>query len=165
MSRIICLASSWKLEERCIAGIDIDTQKWVRPICDNLYPNDGRVPKHIRLIEGREPALLDILDISLAETGNDFGFGCENRSVKPGKWKFLGNVKPTDLIKYCGNYTEILYNTKKYVYPSDLQNLLFDERRTLQLVYAIKFYVEKKLIQKERLSGEVILKLLMGRNY
>ena len=44
VKRIICLANSWKIQERCIAGIDIDTGKWVRPVCDSLYPEDGKAP-------------------------------------------------------------------------------------------------------------------------
>jgi hypothetical protein len=143
MAKIICLANSFKLEERCIAGIDLETEKWVRPVCDRIYPNDGRVPKFSRLIEGREAALLDILEIPLADTGNDFGFECENRSVLSGEWKYLNTVKSTDLIKYCVNFTEILHNSWKYVNPSYLQNLPFQKRRTLQLVYAVDFSVNK----------------------
>jgi hypothetical protein len=69
LKRIVCLANSWKLEERCVAGIDLDTEKWIRPVCDSVYPENGKVPKSARLIEGREPELLDILEIPLAETG------------------------------------------------------------------------------------------------
>lgn len=87
VKRIICLANSWKLKERCIAGIDIDTGKWVRPVCDSLYPEDGRVPKNICLVDGREPELLDILEIPLADTGNNFDFESENLSVLRGQWK------------------------------------------------------------------------------
>ncbi|MFP5272720.1 dual OB domain-containing protein [Coleofasciculus sp.] len=38
MKKIICLANSRKLDERCIAGIDLNTGKWVRPVCDDRYP-------------------------------------------------------------------------------------------------------------------------------
>ena len=64
MATLICLANSWKYGERCIAGIDIHTGQWVRPVCDR-FP-DGQVPADIRLIDGDEPALLDILSIPLA---------------------------------------------------------------------------------------------------
>ena len=30
MAQIICLANSWKLEERCIAGINPDKGQWIR---------------------------------------------------------------------------------------------------------------------------------------
>jgi hypothetical protein len=144
LKRIICLANSWKLKERCIAGIDIDTGKWIRPVCDSLYPEDGRIPISVRQIEGREPELLDILEIPLADSGNDFGFECENLSVLPGQWKCLDKFQPTDLLRYCGSFTDILHNARKYVDPSYLQSLRFHERRTLQLVQVVTFSVEQK---------------------
>lgn len=143
LKRVVCLANSWKLEKRCIAGIDLDSGKWVRPICDDLYPEDGRVPRSVRLIEGREPELLDVLQIPLAETGNDFGFECENFSVLPGEWRFLGRLQPNQLIRYCRNFSYILHNSSKYVNPSRLQSLPFHQRRTLQLVQASSFSVTK----------------------
>lgn len=141
LKRIICLANSSKLEERCIAGIDSDSGKWVRPVCDSLYPQDGRVPRSIRLAEGKEPELLDILGIPLDETGNDFGFECENLAILTGEWRFLGRAKPSDLIAYCGNFPNVLHNSSKYVNPSYLQSLPFHERRTLQLIQTAEFSI------------------------
>lgn len=143
LRRIVCLANSWKLEERCIAGIDLDTGRWVRPVCDILYPEDGRVPKSARLVKGREPELLDILEIPLAKSGNDFGFECENLSVLAGKWKLLGRLQPGELVGYCGNFPHILHNSLKYVNPSQLKVLPFHQRRTLQLIQAHSFSVTK----------------------
>lgn len=143
LKRIVCLANSWKLDERCIAGIDLNTGKWIRPVCDSLCPQDGKVPGSVRLIEGREPEILDILEIPLADSGNDFGFECENLSVLSGQWKCLGKVQPTDLLQYCGSFTHILHNSWKYVNPSSLQRLPFHQRRTLQLVQVVSFSVEQ----------------------
>ncbi len=148
LKQIICLANSWKSKERCIAGIDLDTGKWIRPVCDGLYPQDGRVPRLVRLVEGREPELLDILEIPLADTGNDFGFESENLSVLPGQWNCLGKAQRRDLLKYCDNFTDILHNSRKYVNPSYLQSLPFDQRRTIQLVEVIRFSVESRTNSK-----------------
>ena len=134
MAQIICLANSWKLEERCIAGINLQTGKWVRPICDR-FPNDGRVPEDVRLIEGKEPALLEVLEIPLKNSGPDFGFESENLTITAGKWQKLGQVKPTDLLKYCDNSPYILHDDRKYVTVTFLQSLPFPERKTLQLIY------------------------------
>ncbi len=143
LKKIICLANSWKLEERCISGILLDTKKWVRPVCDSLYPEDGRVPRTIRQIEGREPELLDILEIPLSNTGNDFGFECENLSILSGEWKLLGRLQPSELVSYCENLPHILHNSSKYVNPSQLKALPFHQRRTLQLIQTSKFSVTK----------------------
>jgi hypothetical protein len=141
VKRIICLSNSKKLGERCIAGIDIDTGKWIRPVYDN---EDGSVPRTIRLVEGREPELLDILEIPLASNGNDFGFACENLSILPGQWKLLGKAGLQDLVRCCENTTYILHNRSKYVRPSYLKTLPFSQRNSLQLVHAVSMSVENK---------------------
>ncbi|MGI0484613.1 dual OB domain-containing protein [Pantanalinema rosaneae CENA516] len=163
LKRIICLANSWKLEERCIAGIDIDTGRWIRPVCDSLYPENGKVPRAIRLIEGKEPELLDILEIPLAEIGNDFGFECENLSILAGQWRYLGKAQPTALLKYCDSFTNILHTSWKYVNPSYLINLPFHQRRTLQLVQVDKLSVEQRTSSKGNLEWRCTIQSSHGQ--
>ena len=143
VKRIICLANSWKLGERCIAGIDIDTGKWVRPICESLYPEDGRVPESVRLINGKEPQLLDILEIPLADIGNNFGFESENLSVLQGNWRLIGRALPYELNKFCLETQYILHNSIRKVRPSYLQSLPQENRQTLQLIKSSKFSVTR----------------------
>jgi hypothetical protein len=164
LKRIVCLANSWKLEERRVAGIDLDTEKWIRPVCDSVYPENGKVPKSARLIEGREPELLDILEIPLAETGNDFGFECENLSVLAGEWNYLGKAEPPALIKYCGNFAQILHNSWKYVNPSYLQSLPLQQRRTLQLIQAASFTVERRPSSKGNAEWRGTIQTTNGRS-
>ncbi|WP_414623890.1 dual OB domain-containing protein [Calothrix sp. CCY 0018] len=155
MTQIICLANSWKNGERCIAGINIDTKKWIRPV-SSLNPKDGKVPRSVRLIEGKEPALLDVLDIPLENNGPDFGFESENITIGSGKWQLVERVQPTDLLEYCHNYSYILHNSNKYVTVSSLQSLPFQERRTLELVYATKFSVKEDELQNGKWKGTLI---------
>jgi hypothetical protein len=58
---ILCLANSRKRQGRCVAGIRMDGQGWVRPTGWNaegtLYPNNYRLP------DGSEAGLLDVLRI------------------------------------------------------------------------------------------------------
>ncbi|MEH1827128.1 MAG: hypothetical protein V7L22_17460 [Nostoc sp.] len=146
LKKIICLANSWKNKERCIAGIDVDTGNWIRPVCDDLYPQDGRVPNNIRLVEGREPQLLDILEIPLAETGNNFGFESENLTIiRSGQWRLLGKATPEDVFQYCVNNPYILHNRIKYVKESYLKSLPFEQRHTLQLIYVDKLDVKSEV--------------------
>jgi hypothetical protein len=142
LKRIICLANSWKHRERCIAGIEIETGKWIRPVCDKLYPQDGRVPQQIRLVNGREPKSLDILEIPLANTGNNFDFESENLSVLEGAWKCLGKAKIHDILPYCSNSNYILHNSWKYVFPSYLKQLPFEKRRTIELFKVLELSIK-----------------------
>ncbi len=93
MAQIVCLANSKKHGDRCIAGIETSTGKWIRPV-SNL--DDGRVPINMCLVDGEEPLPLDILEIPLATTGS--GYECENRSILPGRWQRVGRALPTDLV-------------------------------------------------------------------
>ncbi|NMG08187.1 hypothetical protein [Brasilonema sp. UFV-L1] len=128
MAKIICLANSQKHNERCIAGIEISTGKWIRPVS---YLDDGRIPRNVRLVNGEEPKLLDILEIPLAETSP--GYECENRLISPGKWKCIGKASVNDLVKYCED--EMIYSQWLNSVPfSFLQELPSEDRRTLQLI-------------------------------
>jgi hypothetical protein len=84
VTHLICLANSRKHEERCIAGIHPATGHWIRPV-SSLCVNSGKVPAKVRLIQGEEPALLDILDIPLKDDGPDFGYASENRTIAPSR--------------------------------------------------------------------------------
>jgi len=138
MTRIICLANSWKRGERCIAGINTINHQWMRPVSDLPV---GQVSKEMRQIGGTEPALLDILAIPLAKTGPDYGFESENFSILPGKWQRVGQIPPSYLLKYCSNNEYILHNDSRYVEVPFLQSLPFHQRRTLQLVKAVELSV------------------------
>ncbi len=140
MTQIICLANSWKHGERCIAGINKDTKKWIRPLCSSNQ--EAGIPSNLRQIETREPALLDILEIPLENNCSDIGIAPENMIIAPGKWQRIGQAPPTDLLDFCQYNENILHNCHKYVTVPFLQSLPFPERRTLELVYATKISVK-----------------------
>lgn len=131
MARIICLANSYKHGGRCIAGIDPDTGKWVRPIPDT---KNRAVTSDMRLINGRDPQILDIIEIPLEDYGPDEGCQPENRLLKPGGWKKVGQITTQDLLKYCEDDTVILHNHQEYVLPDFFARLPRSEWRSLQLV-------------------------------
>lgn len=150
MTQIICLANSIKRQERCIAGIDPETGMWIRPIYKD-YPDNGRVPRRIRLIKGQEPALLDVLDIPLENFGLDFGFESENRNIAQGQWKKVDQVSPQDVLRFASKNKLILHNSNRYVTVQYLQSLPPQQRTTLQLVY-----VDKLLISSDRRAKLIV---------
>ena len=145
MTQIICLANSKKNGDRCIAGIDPQKKKWVRLIYTNsINPKDGRIPRSICLIDGREPKLLDVIDVPLDNKGEDFGFEPENLNVLPGRWYKIREASPTELIQFISNrYKDkyILHNSYKYVTVPYLKSLPFKHRKTIQLVYTQKLQI------------------------
>ncbi len=141
--RLVCLANSWKMQERCIAGIDLATGQWLRPVCDLYYPHDGSIPASVRQIQGQEPRLLDVLAIRLADSGSDFGFEPENRSVLTGAWRVEGRYRPWQVLPYCQS-PPLLHNRRKYVMVSELQAKPWAARQTLQLVRASQVQIQPR---------------------
>jgi hypothetical protein len=76
LDQIVCLANSYKHDNRCVAGISLNTKKWIRlvgrsvPGCltvqETCYPN------------GRQVALLDVFE---AELGEKCGSNCHPEDV------------------------------------------------------------------------------------
>lgn len=156
ITRIVVLANSWKHRDWCLAGIDLDTGKWVRPV---THLDDGRIPKTSMKLGGYFPALLDVLEIPLDSTGPDFGFESENRIILPGRWYQRGKMMPKDIEKYAKRPYYVLHNHKKYVTPRDLQQKPFAKRVTLQLIRVDSFTVRdarRKSTDKPSWKGTIL---------
>jgi len=156
MTRIVVLANSWKHHDWCLAGIDLDTGKWVRPVTGL---DDGRVPKTSMKLGGHFPALLDVLEIPLDSTGPDFGFESENRTILPGRWYQRGKMTPKDIEKYAKRPYYVLHNHRKYVTPRELQQKPFVKRVTLQLIRVDSFRVRdarRKTTDKPSWKGTIL---------
>jgi hypothetical protein len=131
MAKIVCLANSDRPGGRCIAGIDIDTGRWVRPVSRLEHM---AITKSMRMVNGREPALLEVLDIPLDDSGPDGGCQPENRHLKPGAWKKVGQWSPRNLRRFCEDPHTILHNHKDRVPPEVFKTLPKAKWRSLQLV-------------------------------
>jgi len=156
MTRIVVLANSWKHHDWCLAGIDLDTGKWVRPVT-NL--DDGRIPKTSMKLGTYFPTLLDVIEMPLDSTGPDFGFESENRTILPGRWHHRGRIKPKDLDNYAQRTRYILHNRRKYVTTRELQQKPFEKRVTLQLIRVDNFIVRNarmKTTDKHNWKGTIL---------
>ncbi len=159
--RMVCLANSWKLNERCVAGIDLSTGKWIRPVSDLPH---GEVPTAKTVINGQEMSLLDVAEIPLSATGPDYGFERENRSIESGSWKLVGRLQPKDVEQYCENTIPLLHNNYKYVSKSSIAKLASKERRTLQLVRVESFPVQQLKRQSGKTKWEASVRMQNGKD-
>jgi hypothetical protein len=84
--QIVCLANSRKLNERCIAGIEVVKGRpsgWVRPVSNREH---GEVPVSDRRYQNKgEPQVLDVIDIALLEP-RPHTFQSENWLLDPERW-------------------------------------------------------------------------------
>lgn len=140
MTRILCLANSFKRGGRCIAGIDLETNRWIRPIGQG---HEGAI-RGERLINGMEPELLDIIEIPLGASAGDLCCQPENRLLRPGPWRKVGVIEKDDVMQYVEETDRLLHNFEKKVPLSDFEsNIPKSEWKSLQLIHAAKAHFSK----------------------
>lgn len=81
---VICLANSWKHGGRCVAGLRMDGEGWVRPVSSE--PEGVLQAQHYTLAGGGEAALLDVLKMRLVGPQPE-PHHPENWLMECGQWK------------------------------------------------------------------------------
>ena len=109
--RIICLANSFKHGGRCIAGMD-EQGNWIRPVSRS---KKRAIDKETRMLCGKEPEVLDILDVPLYLSGPVDGCQPENKLIMEGKWKKVGSSSAQEMLKYSEDDSVVLHNQLDYV--------------------------------------------------
>ncbi|MFM1900527.1 MAG: hypothetical protein RLZZ216_1103 [Cyanobacteriota bacterium] len=131
---VLCLANSKKEGERCIAGIDVRTGQWVRPV--SRHTPKGEVPLRERQVNGQEPQPLDLIQMDLAHDGPagfDYCHAKENRWIEAKPWTKLSVAGVKDLQRYLCNSARILHSHAKYTRPDIIGAKPLVERTTLEL--------------------------------
>jgi len=95
---MICLANSRKLGDRCIAGIEPASGKWIRPV----RPGGGALRlAEIRYRDGSYPKLMDIVRVPVIRK-EPLYYQPENWIIDEDKnWLKLGVFNPKLLPGYC----------------------------------------------------------------
>lgn len=86
---IVCLANSKKLGARCVAGVELGTQDWIRPTGSGDH---GAITfAEQKLDDNTRPALLDLIEMQLAGPSPQPGQP-ENWTLAPGQWTKVGHL-------------------------------------------------------------------------
>jgi len=98
--RIVCLANSRKYGGRCVAGKTVLPDgrlgDWVRPVSSREY---GTIEAERRLSDGREPSLLDVLEVPVTRACPT-SYQSENWLLDPKRpWRCTGSLKWTDVLQ------------------------------------------------------------------
>ncbi|MHC4194752.1 MAG: dual OB domain-containing protein [Planctomycetota bacterium] len=129
--KIICLANSYKHNGRCIAGIN-EAGRWVRPVSSS---KKRAIDKDTRIIDGKEPQILDVLEVPLHAHGPIDGCQPENKLLKTGQWKRIGRVKPEYLLKYREADSVVLHNNRDHVPASCFRMIPSYGWKSLQFIH------------------------------
>lgn len=137
---LIILANSRKMGNRCITGIDVKSGEWIRPCFEN---GETGIPWNVRQVNGKEPQLLDILKISLADDGPHRDIQPENRNILPGSWEKVGKTTVNNVLRYCQKTNLILFNTSRRIHIDSLRTVPAQNKHSLFLIRAhVSFFTE-----------------------
>jgi hypothetical protein len=151
---LIILANSRKRGNRCIVGIDTETEEWVRPC---VGEGEKGIPWHVRQINGAEPQLLDIVAIPLASNGPNREIQPENYTVLKGSWEKVGKVTIKQITKYCQRRGLILHNTDRRIHITELSNVSKRDRKSLCLIHThVEFSTEATYRGKKRVNATFV---------
>ncbi|MCA1604853.1 MAG: hypothetical protein LC775_05125 [Acidobacteria bacterium] len=88
--KLVCLANSRKHNGRCIAGIEIESKKWIRPVSNRSGHEVSVLERQYR--NGVEPQVLDLISVSLVEA-RPIEFQRENWLLDPAvRWLKVGRI-------------------------------------------------------------------------
>lgn len=119
---IVILAKSIKKGGLCIAGKDIESKEWIRPV----HPSnpEGTIPLSICYRNGCQVQLFDIVEIDFTKACPTI---CQPENVfynEKTKWVKKGNIDPTtDLVDYVDNPNMIFYNNSRSVDEGSLNSI------------------------------------------
>lgn len=101
---IICLANSRKYRKHCIAGKEVDSYEWIRPVSGS---GEGELAdSEIRYGNGSLPELLDIILIPYEKVCPN-KYQPENVLISNEKWERLSRYNKDELDKLCDKPKDI----------------------------------------------------------
>lgn len=107
--QILCLANSWKEGGRCLAGIEISTGRWIRPISDSTH---GQLNSNLlSIVDGnirREIRALDVIEIGDLERRPEVGQP-ENYLMRSNQIFIVSKVESHFLNSFVENRDFLLY--------------------------------------------------------
>ncbi len=130
MARLVCLANAQRPGGQCIAGIDLATGQWVRPVGRDA----DALPMYRCMIGGKPLALLDIVEIDLAPPREIHKFQRENQIIQNWNWKLVGRSSPGDLSRYCDDIAPLFHSPDDRIPPAVLEKLPPAAWSSLQLI-------------------------------
>ena len=119
---LVILAKSAKYGNFCVAGIELSTNKWIRPISHDEKINDAVTAAELSYNDNTEAQILDVVEIDFEDTRVENKVQPENSFFKNKTWKKLAHWNLNDFEKFCGyDKTDfIFYDTSRRLELSTL---------------------------------------------
>ncbi len=116
---IVILAKSAKYGNYCVAGIELSTNKWIRPISHDEKIEDAVTAAELTCTDKTEAQILDIVEIDFEDTPVANEVQPENSFFQNTAWQKYGRWSLSDFEKFCG------FDTTDFIF--------YDNSRRLEL--------------------------------
>lgn len=138
---LVILAKSAKNRNYCVAGIELSTNKWIRPISHDEKIEDAVPAAALTYSDNTEAQILDVVEIDFEDTPAENAIQPENFFYKNSAWKKLGHWNLADVEKFCGfDSTDfIFYDDSRRLEIPTINN--FDRKKSLLLLPIENFSV------------------------
>ena len=129
---IICLANSDKEGNRCVAGLDVETGDWIRPVSDT--DDGGLNHTHYLTKERHDPDPLDILRIPIARADSE-SHQPENVLITSEPWERcdvgIGDREARLLLEAIHSDSDLFGDENKKIGLSEIEQSSLDQSLTL----------------------------------
>ena len=147
---MLCMANSWKHQERCIAGLLTDGS-WIRPVSN---PDGGAITMgQCKTSEGRSVRPLDVIRL-VVERPSPLPHQPENRLIANQPWQFLRRREAheiADFLTNCEYQQSSIFGTKtRKVSWEQIQGKRVEESLALIRAARPKFYWKDRGPAKSR---------------
>jgi hypothetical protein len=133
--KLIILAASAKFNNYCVAGVDVETGKWIRPISEKPELEDAVPIDDLKYPDGSRVELLDIAEIKFSDRAAKNPIQPENFFYNEKYyWQKVGRVTLQEVIDLRGfdNRDKIFYNNERSILGANV--IKFSERESLLLL-------------------------------
>lgn len=138
---MVILAKSAKYGNYCVAGIELSTNKWIRPISHDENIADAVPVEDLTYSDNTEAQILDVVEIDFEDTPVQNAIQPENFFYKNSKWKKFAHWNLSDFEKFCGfDSTDfIFYDTSRRLEIDTINNA--DKKKSLLILPLENFSV------------------------
>lgn len=90
---LLCLANSYKHGHRCVAGLQTQGARWMRPVSNS---GDGHLCRYQYRLSSSEPEILDVIRIGLSNAKPQ-PHQPENWLIDDSPWQLISRPAPASL--------------------------------------------------------------------
>jgi len=143
--QIAVLVKNYKDNHLEVAGFDIDTKKWSRPISDNQNTKDAVTFADATYLNGDEVCevkIFDVVEIKVDDKISDNPIQPENFYYVPNsRWRKIGETDLKNVLKWRGydDRQEIFFSNGRTISPEEVK--LQNNRESLLLLPVTNFVI------------------------